>query len=146
MHPRSIVILGFVYTVACAPAFANCDPAKGAVDIDSCLVKGPTPVHGTWQVLGLREWQKNGDMRITTQGFTWGRCRQIPVEIKKRDNGNFLVTLLHGKSCDLSGWHFVSVEFALASESYLTFFEDPAGSIAIPVKPPIVIRRDELRE
>jgi hypothetical protein len=146
MHPRTIAIIAFVYVVACAPALANCDPAKGAVDIDSCLVKGPTPVHGTWQVLGLKEWQKNGDIGITKRGFTWGKCRQIPAEIKKRDNGKFLVTLLHRRSCDISGWNFVSIEFALASESYLTFFEDPAGSIAIPVKSPIVIRRDELRK
>ena len=145
MHPRSIVILGFVYTVACAPAFANCDPAKGAVDIDSCLDKGPTPVHGTWQVLGLKEWEKNGDIRVSKQRFTWGKCRQIPTQIKERGEGKYLLILL-GRSCDLSGWNFASIEFTFASESYLTFFEDSAGSIAIPVKSPIVIRRDEWRK
>jgi len=146
MNARIILVLAFVYAVACAPAFANCDPAKGAVDIDSCLVRGPTPVHGTWQVLGLKEWQKNGDIRVTKQGFTWGKCRQIPAEITQRGDGKFLLMLLDGQSCHLSGWNYASIEFTLATESYLIFFKDPGGSIAIPVKSPIVIRRDEWRK
>src|SRR5436190_12461871 len=101
MSARTIAVLAFMYAVACPAVLANCDPAKGAVDIDSCLVKGRTAVHGRWQVLGLKEWQKNGDIRVTKQGFTWGKCRRIPAEIAERGDGKFLLKLLNGQSCDL---------------------------------------------
>jgi hypothetical protein len=145
MRTGTTAVIAFAFALICDGAAANCDPAQGAVDIDTCLIKGRTAIHGKWQVLGLREWQKNGDIQVSGRSFSWGRCRQIPAQVTKRGEGKFLLILLDGKTCDLSGWSFKSIEFRLANETYLTFFEDPAGNIAVPVKSPQVIRRDEWR-